>query len=524
MCILFYVRPLVDELISLQSRGMQVIGTDDEITNATAHLLFATGDILAAATLCSHESHIAIYGCRICIIKTTRLQSMGGTGYGRYFLGSLDTDDAIRDHIQFAKGGLDVFTRPNQGRAVDYIDMLPYMGPALLLESFVKINSCSDKAITAFISIVTVCGLGLKWEINNEDIEVMKRCAATWHRFVYLNMLHNIYTVNIHYVCKHLTTTIKKMGPLQTYSARCMERTVGSLGRRLKSKSAIAQNAQNQMVMLAAYRDLAAMTMTNRDDGSESNQALNDDSIFQLGNGSDEIQIFNAHQSLLDSYERWNLKNLVHNYWTQKYPHEQGHIIDEIMVGTVLHIQGSIFSTEINKEPKNARIRNFVQLSLVQLNPVFCTSGIWLESSAKTGGGAEIGVENIIKSKWDFGQKVCKKRECAKSGALLYTMLTWLSIPLFLFYFVTYSQHILNDYEYILCLVRIYTNLQANEARVAYGTQSHHSHNGRLYVTHVQDIEGHRAYIPSAEHNGRYYYPIVGFIPNELKLGKTHLI
>ena len=63
-----------------------------------------------------------------------------------------------------------------------------------------------------------------------------------------------------------------------------------------------------------------------------------------------------------------------------------------------------------------------------------------------------------------------------------------------------------------------------NEAGVAYGTQSHQSHNGRLYVTHVQNIEGHCAYIPSAEHDGRYYYPVVGFVPNELKLGKTHLI
>ena len=99
-----FLRPLMDELISLQSIGMEVIGTDDEIINATAHLLFATGDIPAAATLCNHEGHMAIYGCRICIIKTTRLQSMGATGYGRYFPGNLDTDDAIRDHIQFAKG------------------------------------------------------------------------------------------------------------------------------------------------------------------------------------------------------------------------------------------------------------------------------------------------------------------------------------------------------------------------------------------------------------------------------------
>ena len=53
--------------------------------------------------------------------------------------------------------------------------MLLYIGPTLLLESFVKLDSCSDEAITAFISIITVCSLGLKWEIDNEDIEVMER-------------------------------------------------------------------------------------------------------------------------------------------------------------------------------------------------------------------------------------------------------------------------------------------------------------------------------------------------------------
>ncbi|KAI7854489.1 hypothetical protein BDC45DRAFT_535503 [Circinella umbellata] len=268
------------------------------------------------------------------------------------------------------------------------------------------------------------------------------------------------------------------MGPLRAYSARCMERTVGLLGRRIKSKSAIAQNAQNQMVMLAAYRDLekidlAAMTMTNEDNGSESSQALNDDRIFQLGNGSNEIQIFNVHQSLLDSYDCWNLKNLVHKYWTRKYAHEQGHIIDEIIVGTVLHIQGNIFSSEINKEPKNARIRNFVQLLLVY--DVYAR-------------------QSFHAAQLEWG---------SFHGELL-----------------TFFTHKYNDYKHILCLVRIYTNLQANEAGVAYGTQSHQSHNGRLYVTHVQDIEGHYTYIPSAEHNGRYYYPIVGFVPNELKLGK----
>lgn len=67
--------------------------------------------------------------------------------------------------------------------------------------------------------------------------------------------------------------------------------------------------------------------------------------------------------------------------------------------------------------------------------------------------------------------------------------------------------------------------MQQNEAGVAYGTYTHRSTTtGRLYVTNVEDIEGHCAYIPSAEPPGRYYYPIVIFVPNELNLGNTCLI
>ena len=79
----------------MQSTGIQVIRTDDKVITAIAHLLFMTGDLPAAATLCNYKGHMSLYGCRICEIKMVSLRSRKGKGYGQYFLGRLDSNDAI---------------------------------------------------------------------------------------------------------------------------------------------------------------------------------------------------------------------------------------------------------------------------------------------------------------------------------------------------------------------------------------------------------------------------------------------
>ncbi|KAI7852658.1 hypothetical protein BDC45DRAFT_570919 [Circinella umbellata] len=262
-----------------------------------------------------------------------------------------------------------------------------------------------------------------------------------------------------------------------------MERTIGLMSRRIKSKSSVAKNAGNQMVMLAAYRDLEKLelcsdtTMDNNNDTSKIR--INDEAIFQLEDGDDQPQLCNPYTSLLTNYSHWHLPTHVKNYWLRKYPQEQCEIDKNIVVGTILHIQGNIFSSEINNEVNNARIRNFVQISSL-LYDVYARQR-----------------SHVPELKWG-----------SFYGELL------------MFFSNKY-----NDHEHLLCLVKIYNNIQKNEAGVAYGTYSYRSTTtGRLYVTNVEDIEGHCAYIPSAEYSSRYYYPIIGFVPNELNLGDTRLI
>lgn len=55
----------------------------------------------------------------------------------------------------------------------------------------------------------------------------------------------------------------------------------------------------------------------------------------------------------------------MQNYWLHKYPYKQSEIDKEIIIGTMLHIQGNTFSTEIHNEISNSCIHNFAQISLL---------------------------------------------------------------------------------------------------------------------------------------------------------------
>ena len=46
------------------------------------------------------------------------------------------------------------------------------------------------------------------------------------------------------------------------------------------------------------------------------------------------------------------------------------------------------FDVEYDNQEFRSELKN---INKVQLNPVFCTGGIWLESSAKTGGVQKVG-------------------------------------------------------------------------------------------------------------------------------------
>ncbi|SAL97130.1 hypothetical protein, partial, partial [Absidia glauca] len=77
-----FLRPLMDELAVLATAGMVVTCDDGTTVRSKVHLLVATGDMPAAATLSGHSGHMSTYGCPICPAKGVS----GWNGRGKFIM------------------------------------------------------------------------------------------------------------------------------------------------------------------------------------------------------------------------------------------------------------------------------------------------------------------------------------------------------------------------------------------------------------------------------------------------------
>ncbi|KAI7846613.1 hypothetical protein BDC45DRAFT_542720 [Circinella umbellata] len=346
---------------------------------------------------------------------------------------------------------LDVLVRPGQARAVDWISMLVYAGPTLLIEAFVA-KDCSLQAVEAFISLLTVVSVSLKWSIYPEDIDRIDQCAKNWHSFAWSILDHNLYTANLHYI-QHIASMIRVIGPPRAYSARSAERTIGLTSKRIKSKSAAGKNAPNELYRLAACRDImnsGQIIESNMMQDKDTNCTNKDESFYEVG----------------DSNEK---------YWKQQEGVETVNIDTNIIVGTQYYRQGNLFGSAIHVSSIEARISNFVQLSIP------------FDVNTKR--------PNLPKDlQWGtfYGEIV-------------------------MFFAHTYKMYFLPDgLERLLVFVRLYSNVSLNEAGIPFGSQLHGSTQGKLYVTDAQNIEGLCGYIQSGSMEGQHYYVMTDLIPNDI--------
>ena len=70
-----FLAPLIEKLLLLESAGFEVKCDDNQVRTIRAHLVIATGDVPGVAALCHHGSHMSTFGCQICLIPSTRLES-----------------------------------------------------------------------------------------------------------------------------------------------------------------------------------------------------------------------------------------------------------------------------------------------------------------------------------------------------------------------------------------------------------------------------------------------------------------
>lgn len=67
-----YLYPIVEELLVLESKGMNIYNRrTSQNLHVKASLYITIGDIPGVAELCMHKGHQSYYGCRICPIRGT---------------------------------------------------------------------------------------------------------------------------------------------------------------------------------------------------------------------------------------------------------------------------------------------------------------------------------------------------------------------------------------------------------------------------------------------------------------------
>lgn len=96
--IMSFLKPFLDEIAMLSSRGLRVIMNGNVVYSGKVFLLGITGDIPGIAGVMGHEGHTSIYGCRLC--KSLGTSPPGGRGKYFQYQGAMRTKRELTSTIQ----------------------------------------------------------------------------------------------------------------------------------------------------------------------------------------------------------------------------------------------------------------------------------------------------------------------------------------------------------------------------------------------------------------------------------------
>ncbi|KAG2216617.1 hypothetical protein INT45_000417, partial [Circinella minor] len=80
-----FLQPMINSLEILQTSGIWVKADDGDMYHVRCHALLVTGDIPACAKMIGHKGHQSRYGCRLCKIKGSGIR-FNGRKRGMYFV------------------------------------------------------------------------------------------------------------------------------------------------------------------------------------------------------------------------------------------------------------------------------------------------------------------------------------------------------------------------------------------------------------------------------------------------------
>ncbi|KAG2212136.1 hypothetical protein INT45_010986 [Circinella minor] len=128
-------------------------------------------------------------------------------------------------------------------RAVDWIHFVLYIVPTIVLELYVDPATCK-----ALIDLSTIYRYAFSREIDKDGISCLRNAVKYWIKWLEDqvnsgNISPAVFTINQHYLT-HLCKTIERNGPLPYLAAFNMERAIGEIKKRVRSKRHAGKNAE----------------------------------------------------------------------------------------------------------------------------------------------------------------------------------------------------------------------------------------------------------------------------------------
>ena len=136
-----FLQPLMNDLETLETTGMNVIADDGKSYNVHTHCMLATGDGPAASKLMHHKGHQSAFGCRFCLIQGTGVVKVpGGRKTGMYFDSKKEAQSRLRTAKSFETGDRDLgikepvpFAKLKSFQGVSFfgLDIMHLLGPCV---------------------------------------------------------------------------------------------------------------------------------------------------------------------------------------------------------------------------------------------------------------------------------------------------------------------------------------------------------------------------------------------------------
>ncbi|KAG2215776.1 hypothetical protein INT45_012494 [Circinella minor] len=371
-----FLEPLFIELCKLQTAGLEV-RCGAGVFRLNVHLMLTSGDIVAIQELI-HHSYRALYGCRICPVKTIKALSPEGVDgapefsikkktkfaeldsfHGASFFGldemhligtnvskhiwemvsgsfkntttmfelsnaarqvigsSVETSTSTIPSSIFEGDFRNYHTKPGNMRAVDWTCFLMFVVPTMVCD-MLELQLGTEQAEDVIDALASLM----------ERYKILLDSFIKWHQYMHDVIPINMYSSNMHYL-QHIPEMVRLLGPLRCFSARSMEHAIGFLKKRIKSQKNPGVNAGNILRRQQACRYYSSLLEDRQvlEENVNNNTPLTAYSLGvmdeEIDNTPNDIELWDHSECEVDDYSDVNLRHYLVKFWRRKFPDDR---------------------------------------------------------------------------------------------------------------------------------------------------------------------------------------------------------